>query len=160
MSPERFSRNGTGLNDGNTSLLTRDRLVNETLANRYDRLSQLWAEAEKKLKALKPPHPVWIEYGHELMDPPEHSPQSWKLLALTKFNGNWRICHATNDSMNDSGSGSVFDLHPLVECSAQIRIEAVKHIRELHLAIVRAKEEYIHQADEAVKELAQAVSEI
>src|SRR5437870_353471 len=105
MSFDRFSRNGTESHPkGKSSLSERDGHANETLATRYDKLSQLWVDAEKKLKALKPPCPVWIDYGHEWIDPTGPSPKRWHLLALTKFDGKWRICHATSNETNDDGS--------------------------------------------------------
>ena len=81
MSNNRLSVNGTPGKDFKPTAHERERQVDQLLATRYDALNQVLAQAEQQLKALKPIHAVWVEYGRESGD---GQPDRWELLGLTK----------------------------------------------------------------------------
>jgi len=130
----------------------RSRNADKSLAQRYDQLTQLWVDAEKRLKALKVAHDVSVTYNHS-----EGFPDDWELLLVTKYQGQWRLCHAFDCDGQEEGPTHV---QPIVECPAEIRVNAVPQLRRLHQRIVESKEEFVSKVDEAIKELAQINSEI
>jgi hypothetical protein len=115
-------------------------------AARYDVLNQLFVEAEQQLKALKPPHPVWVDYSHEFRD---GQPTWWELLGLSKHQGKWRLCHAYDHEINDDGI--LTELKPVVECPLDVRVRAAKVVQLLKEQIVKSKEDYIRQVDDAIR---------
>src|SRR5262249_15878994 len=145
---DRFSLNGSASGKRKPTLPERDRQAEQALSTRYDALNQLLTEAEQRLKSLKPLHPVWVDYDHDSGD---GQPDRWEILGLVKYQSKWRLCHAYDNELNDDGS--VYELKPIVECPVEIRVRAAKVVRRLHEEIVKSKEAYIPQVDEAIKEL-------
>jgi hypothetical protein len=147
MSDDRFASNGSP----DFSPAERGRKVDETLSSRFDILNQHLKEVEKCLKKLKPPHQVWVSYGPEVDERGNYIGRSNvpDMLGLAEHEGKWRLCHA----YDASGDGDLRDLLPLADCSIDIRIDAVPHLRELHQRIVEAKEAYVPDVDKAIQEL-------
>jgi hypothetical protein len=110
-------------------------------------LNRVFTEAEMHLNMLKPLHPVWVSYGHQSCD---GQPDQWELLGIDKHQCKWRLCHAYDHELNDDGP--LYEFKPIVECPVDVRVRAAKVVRRLHERIVRSKEEYIPQVDEAIKE--------
>jgi hypothetical protein len=154
MSKDRLALNGSLPGKRKSPLDERNRQAEQALATRYDALNQAFVEAEQRLKALKPLHPVWVDYNHDYC---EGQPDQWELLGLFKHQGKWRLCHATDHEMNDCGFD---DIKPVVECPVDVRVRAAKIVRQLHEKIVKSKEEYIPQVDEAIRELTYLFIEI
>ena len=131
MSSDRLSLNGSLPSKRKPTLDERNRQADQTLTSRYDALNQAFVEAEKRLKALKPLHPVWLDYGHVRC---EGEPEWWELLGLTKYQGKWRLCHASDHEMNDYGFDNI---KPVVECAVDVRVRAAKAVRQLHEAMTK-----------------------
>ncbi len=153
MSADRVSRDSAASNKQKLTLSERDRLADEALSTRYDALNMTFTTAEQHLKALKPLHPVWLQYELELFDG-----GNCELLGLCKYQGKWRLCHAMD---HDSAAGGlVEEIKPIVECAVDVRVRAAKVVRKLREKIVKSKEEYIPQVDAAIEELSKLCSEI
>jgi hypothetical protein len=150
----RLSSNGSTPNKRKPTLAERDQQANQALSTRYDALNLLFNATEQHLKALKPLHGVWVDYNHQSYD---GQPGEWELLGLDKHQGKWRLCHGTDHDLNDYG---VLNEQPIVECPVDVRVRAVKVVRQLQEKIVKSKEEYIPTVDEAIKELTDLCKEI
>ncbi len=103
-----------------------------------DELNMLYARAATKLKALKTPNEVWVEFTVDDEKAVHH-------LGLTKINNQWQLAHKRGD------------IPPavLTERVAEIRVAAVPAVRRLHEAIIVEKEKYIEVVDAAIKDLVQ-----
>ncbi len=112
------------------------RTVDEVLSDRYDALNQTFVEAEQILRSLRSPHAVWVRCNNE---------GEQELLGLAKHRGRWMICHAVGDEFSD--------VKPITECSISVRVRAAHVVKDLYEKIVKTKEEYIPQVDEAIQEL-------
>ena len=129
------------------TLPERNQQVDLALATRYDALNQLFTEAEQIVKALRPLHSVWVDYGHDHCN---GQPDCWDLLGITKHQGKWRLCHAIDNDLNEYGP---LEVKPIVECVVEVRVQAAKIVRQLREKIVKSKEQYVPKVDEAIKEL-------
>ena len=140
-----------------SSLTERDKHASQTLATRYDALNEQFIAAETRLKALKPLHPVWVEYDIKYTEDSNPS-ASWDLLGFTKLDGKWRLTHAYDNEFNDGSP--FFEIKAITECPIQIRVRAAKEVRKLHNAIIAQKEKFIPEVEEAINELAAYCTEI
>lgn len=77
-----------------------------------------------------------------------------KHLGLRKIRGKWRICYCLYyyDAFPDRE-----DWTPITECSAEIRVEAARHVEALREAIVKSAEGFISRVDKAISRLATTV---
>ena len=125
----------------------------ETLFGRYDELNALWLQAEEQLTQFHIPRPVYHQFD-EYQDPgnPPGAMTS-KYLSLQKVKGKWRICYGLCDDWCDHDYGWT----PITECSAQVRVEAARHLEKLREKVVKSAEDFIPKVDEAIKTLAAAV---
>jgi hypothetical protein len=154
MSTHRHSVNGSFSSKGKSSLIERHVEADQALSIRYDALNQALNEAEQRLKALKPLHPVWVAYEHQQF---EGEPGFWELLGISKHQGKWRLCHGCDNDLNDYGP---LQVQPIVECNVDVRVRAARVVRQLHEEIVKSKEAYIPFVDEAINELKEACEDI
>jgi hypothetical protein len=122
---------------------------NQTLKSRYDALNQKWDSFEAQLQHFLLPHTVCVKWRSELLglDPIEYI--HW--LGLVKTKDGWRICAAT--TMCGNPDEEYPSWIPITERTADVRIEAVSHARDLREAVVQAAEEYGRKLDEAIKSL-------
>lgn len=128
-----------------------NRLADQALAVRYAQLSKKIGEAEEYFASLRLPDFIFVAYNHEQG---EHSPldDRWEALGFVKLSGKWRLCYAyVNQAMLDEIEGP--EWKPLVDCSTDIRLEAIGKLRELKMEALRAKEEYAKKVDEAMNEI-------
>lgn len=131
------------------NIFERDRKAEEALSPRYDNLNQLLTAVEQTIKALKPPHNVWVSYNEVCYDE-SHNLRSWQVLGIAKYLNKWRLCHGQDD---DENHGGVPDAKPLVECPQHVRVEAAKYARKLYEEVIKKKEEYVPKVDDAIMEL-------
>jgi len=134
------------------TLAERDSVASKQLVERYDALNQVFAVAEQRLKALKPPRSVWVEYNYD-PDFPEQpdSPCGFELLGIDKINSQWRLVHAYGHQLHDEMGPS--GIQPLVECPVDIRVRAASMLERLHIEIVEAKERYIPAVELAINQV-------
>src|SRR5713226_6045527 len=88
----RFSENGTGKGEEDTSLPERHRKADKALANRYEQLAQKWAEGEKYFRSLHLPRPIIVVYN--LQESNDPGGESWETLGFLRHGGEWRLCYA------------------------------------------------------------------
>jgi hypothetical protein len=122
----------------------------EELFKRYDALNTLWLKAEEGITKLHIPHAVEVVYG----DYPDGHP--CECLSIVKIKGKWRICQGSYS--HGSYPEGPDDWTPIVECSAAIRVEAVKHLPKLREAIVVAAEKFIPRVNQAIATLERALA--
>jgi len=122
--------------------------IDATLARRFDALNQAIALAEARLKAMRPPHDVWVSYRYE----------GWRTfsIGLAKVDGRWRLAHETR---HDKGGEEV---KPLVEMPVAVRVEAVSggSLRVLQTRIVEAKEEFTPEVEAAIRAVEEFLNEV
>lgn len=151
--PKPISSNS--VNKSKPSVHRRDKVATEQLSVQYDALNAQITAAEAKLKSLKPLGDTWVTYDF-CRD--EDGFKSWELIGLQKFEGKWRLMHATDHDGRDYDE-SLSDLKPLVECPVPVRVKAAKKIRELHEKIVADKEAFIPELQEVINDLGQFLLE-
>jgi hypothetical protein len=138
------------------TLEQRAQRVRKDLFSRYDQLNALWTKAEEDLTRVHIPRPVEFIYGHYPAD--EHrtnESQVYECLGLQKVKSSWRICHG---SYCDAQSGPE-TWTPIVECSAQIRVEGAKHLPGLRKKAVESAEQFVPKVDEAINALTEALGD-
>ncbi len=124
----------------------------DTLFKRYDVLNALWLQAEEQLTAFHVPRPASYAYL-EYDDPDSPLAMIHERLGLQKIRGKWRICHGLDyDVWPDREQWT-----PITECSAEIRVRAVRYVQDLRKAIVDDAERFIPQVEEAIHTLATTV---
>ncbi len=127
------------------TLNQRAQKAREELFNRYDALNALWLKAEEEITKLHIPHGVSYVYNDDL-----NGCYPSDCLGVMKIKGKWRICHG---SYLPSCEPEPDDWTPIVECSAVIRVEVVKHLPRLRQAVIEAAEKFIPRVDKAIKNL-------
>jgi hypothetical protein len=126
---------------------------------RYDAINDLWRRAEEQLTKYHIPRPVFYEFPDD-PDPEEDLEPGIpgiQCLALAKFNGKWRIlfgCYPDAEDRRELGGWK-----PIVDCSAQERVEAAKHFPGFRLAVIESAEEFISEVDGAKQTLAEALEQ-
>lgn len=132
------------------SLLERAETAQKALFGRYDQLNEKWEAAEKRLRSLHVPRPVWVCIRETDTDPDQPGCRiEREYLGLTRYRGDWRICYDSWYEPNDQYSGE----KPITECSAELRVFAVAFLPKLHEAIVKSAEDFIPEVDKALSRL-------
>lgn len=126
------------------ALSIRANVAQEKLFNLYDQLNALWTEAERQFTEFHVPQIVKYKFGVY------GGESEW--LGLYKISGKWRICYDQADEKTGP-----WDWFPIVECSADIRTRAAKHIAGLRQAVVESSEAYIPVVEEAIALLSSAL---
>jgi hypothetical protein len=135
------------------TLQERARNARKTLFSRYDQLNALWLQAEEQLTQLHIPRPVSHKYAeYQDWDQPNGAITS-KYLGLQKVKGKWRICHGICEEWCQPEPYWT----PIIECSAESRVEATKHLDGLRKAVVESAERFIPKVDEAINALAETL---
>jgi len=132
--------------------------VAETLTGLYDKLNQGWVAIEEKLRSMLPPREAWVSYAS--WDEDYRDPEAGSIhacIGLVKYRGNWRICHGRYNDMHEPGPGS---WKPIVECSVEERVAAVKSVDKLREEILNQAEKSIPKVNDAAAELAKALDRI
>ena len=124
----------------------RNAQVSKKLAERYDALNQAIAAAEHKLKELKPPFPVWVEYNH-VKQPAGY--EEFEVIGMAKVENQWRLVHGEDNDGHPYGEPAA--IQPLTDCSLEVRLQAVIHLEELQERIVERKEQFIPRVEKAIK---------
>ena len=142
------------------TLEERAQKARDTLFSRYDVLNALWLNAEGQLTQFHIPCPVYCKYD-EHRDPKDGSGAATsKYLSLQKIKGKWRICYGVIYDW-DLDPGYAWEVDPgwtpITECSAQVRVEAARHLDKLREQVVKSAEDFITEVDEAIDTLAAAV---
>lgn len=120
---------------------SRNNILTHALEQRYDALNLQIAAAENILRSLKPPHGVWHSYDEE------HG--QCDMLGFTKINDQWRIAYGTSNLWQ----AEIDNIRPLADCPITVRVAASRHLRELHLRIIEAKERYLPTIDSAIQDV-------
>jgi hypothetical protein len=157
MSSARFSRNGA-IKPTELPHQERSHRVKALLESRLDQLNTLWAEVEEKLRNTQPPRLAFVRYNEEDMfdnEPGGHS--CWELLGLVRCRGEWRLCHAYgNDIENDAQP----TWKPLIECTVDERVAAVDQVALLREAIIESADRYTSEVESAVSKLSEVVARL
>lgn len=134
------------------SLDARAEAAQQALFGRYDQLNALWTQGEEQLTRMHIPHSVSYDYSKWMSEDGPY--YEYAAIALVKIAGKWRICYGTFDDINPDRAVWT----PIVECSAEVRIDAAKHLPKLREAVVEAAERFIPKVDKAIAELQAALS--
>jgi hypothetical protein len=144
--------------DVSMSLNQRAEKARKELFARYDQLNALWEKAEERLTRFHVPTAVQtisVDYCDEDGNP-DSDPDSGALgfcLGLQKIKGKWRICYGEYYSPNQREA----DWQPITECSAEIRVDAVRLLPHLEMAVVESAEKFIPRVDSAIQSLTEAL---
>lgn len=115
---------------------------------RYDQLNSLWQKAEEQFAIFHIPHATYYEFPDDpnvCRDPMEGD----QALGVEKIGGKWRITYASYPP----GEPQEGTWRPIVECSAETRVQAVKHLAGLRRTVVESAEAFIARVDAAIDSL-------
>lgn len=119
----------------------KNKQIDTRLQEAFYSLSEIIRDVEESVLSMKVMRHVEYEYAAD-----------GRWIGVTKFNGAWRLCHATSGLMGgDDEEGYVLDWKPLCDVAAIDRIEALKHIESLREVIVESKEDLLVKIEEAIK---------
>ena len=135
-----MSNDTSRINATTDDLTQRNEQITRLLDQRYDALNQHLANAESVLKNLRPPHPVWICYEEDYY---------CEMLGIAKIADTWRLAYGESHLDTEDIRG----VKPLSDCPVATRVEACRHLTELHNKIVEAKERYLPSIDAAIQEI-------
>lgn len=125
---------------------------------RYDKLNALWTKAEEQITKFHIPRPVQFTYRSypldEFQDP--NGPQVCHCLGLQKLKGKWRICLGTFVESSQCPEEEP-SWTQVLECSAEERIDAAKHIPKFRQKVVESAEKFIPKVDEAIAAISEAL---
>ncbi len=99
---------------------------------------------------MQTPRFVSVDYNKEDIDP-EHPGYhlEWERLGLQRYQGKWRLCHAYDNDYPEYRA----EWHPIIECSAEARVQATGHVLRLREAIITSAEKFIPTVHEALSKL-------
>jgi len=137
-----------------TELEKKNLEVRQKLENGLDRLNAMWEQVEQKLIAFQTPR--YVNFTYDTQTNPESGESAYSMLALAKVGGDWRVCYGIfYDSDHEEP-----DWKPITDCSAEIRVEAAKHVSKLKEEIIRTAEGFLPEIENAIASLDEALSDI
>jgi len=124
-------------------LIVRSNIADQNLGVRFDDLNKAIIEAESYLRSLKPVDSTWITYA--VSNYPDGS-QTWSELGICKYGGTkWTLCYGSGSSYEEGVS-----INALIECPILTRVAAIKHLPELEEQIIKSKEKFVAEVDNAI----------
>lgn len=133
------------------SLSVRARKASEKLFSRYDRLNDLWKQAEERLTKFHIPHVVRYEYRsyHPDDEYERNRVKRHDMLGVLKLKGSWCLCHGWYDDHYPDEEHWT----PISECSALLRVQSVEYLPGLEEEVVKNAEDFIPIVDDAIEQL-------
>lgn len=131
-------------------LETRAEKCRVTLYEKYKSLNELWEKAEEQLTKYHLPRAVGHEYFTECDEQYRDAPVAGHCIGVQKIKNEWRLCHGVY-SYNSPDQEA--NWKPIVECSATLRTQLVKHLPALREAIVTSAEQFVPVVDNAISAL-------
>lgn len=126
--------------------------ISKALAEEYDRLNQKWKQAEQQFSALLIPQ--YVEYAfHSYVSDPDDQEQIYDILSWEPYGKDWRLCYSWYPEHEPFGR----DTRPIIECSADIRVRAVKALIPLREKLVAKGEDFLQEVRAAREEIEAAV---
>jgi hypothetical protein len=131
--------------DQTMTIEERNQNSNEAMDVRFEQLKAAWEQYEQELKSMRPVDPVQVCYDED-----HESSADRRYLAFWKSGGQWKIYHGHHEYGEYDEQ-----LHwtPINEAPVRWRLTAVKHLDMLKEAIVKSKEKFIPDMDEAIASL-------
>jgi hypothetical protein len=132
------------------TLTDRAEAAQKALFGRYDRLNEKLKLAEGRLTSRHIPHVVGVVYRTQ-EDDCNNPGLAWDryCIGLAKIKGEWRLCHGVTDDQDQNWP----DWKPLVDCSAEDRVNSAPHLAKLEAKLVEAAEKFVPKVDKALVEL-------
>lgn len=127
------------------------RLVNE-LDDRFRKLNKLWERAEKNLRRFTITDEVSVIFHCEDRYPTSNPNVIFvnSHLGFSNSVGGWRIC--VGYSCDDDESGERITWKPIVDCSADVRLNAIAALPQLKEQVVKAAAEAVEKLDSGIAE--------
>lgn len=109
--------------------------IDEVLHSKYDGLNQIIVLVEDKLKAMKPPHDVWVDAGGGFA------------VGIAKVNGSWRLAV--------SPAKDIAEMKPLKDMPIAIRVDLCSGnaLNRLRDSITKAREDFVPEVEFAIQNL-------
>jgi hypothetical protein len=130
------------------------------LFSRYDRLNNLWLQAEKELAKFHIPRTA--EFCYQCYDDNGREGELLKeYLGVRKIKGKWRIClgsYRRRTLADEDPEGVNDEWTPITDCSAETRVWAVEYLPQLLEAVVKSAETFIPEVDHAIDKLRKALN--
>jgi len=156
MSDSRISTNGQAKPKSDrlapaadASLDDRKTRIRDAMNSRRDRITELWQEAETRLKAIGFHSDVLVatnSYGPEGDPDPDHATMH-DCLSFIKVGSAWRICVVGNDDMR--GDEYRF-ITPITDCSVEMRVRMIRYFGKLERQIIEDGERAVPKLDSAI----------
>jgi hypothetical protein len=139
------------------TLEQRAQKVRKELFSRYDQLNALWEKAEEQLCKNHIPREVLFPFNSFDMNPGERNAQILQCLGLQKIKGKWRICYV---EFPDRCECALEWWTPIIECSAEIRVQAAKHLSAFRKYTIEQAEAFVPEVDDAIQQLSSALDRL
>jgi hypothetical protein len=153
MAISRISSNGHGKPGANgqaargISLVDRESQATLAMNSRRDRITQLWQEAEDRLKRIGIHSAVWVPTNSYEPEGFPHDVLSDSLI-FAKVESGWRICYGVTDSLHDCMNS----VKPIAECNMHIRLGMIPFVGRLRQKVVEEAEQIVPKLDSAIGE--------
>lgn len=155
----RSSINGNGNAPPTTAADPRRAKVAQEHDQRYKELNKLWEEAEKDLAEIPHPRDVYFYYHTYQPDEFEHPEYAClDYLGFVRVEGGWRICYGSGDNDPDPRCRGI-SWKPITECTQDIRVETIPHLRKLRDMMLKVAEENVPTLDTAIADLRAALAD-
>lgn len=129
-----------------------ERELVKVVGTKYDALNALWNKAEGSLKKFMVPHHVEHCFESYVDDSDANHQQygieTCRSISWAKYGGSWRLCH----EIYYSDHPEQVSIRPVTECSADIRLDLVKHFPRLREMVIEAAQKNIQSLDSAIAE--------
>lgn len=137
------------------SFFDRAEAARKSLFERYDNLNSQWTKAERRLTRCHIPREVFYKYAEDTCPDTEYGTTFW--LGLVKIKGRWRIAHG---SCPVSSERHPDDWIPIIESSAEDRVDAAAHFDDFFSKVIEDAESFVRDVDIAIASLAKANGEV
>jgi hypothetical protein len=144
-----------------TQPVDEDALI-EATSQRYDKLNQLWKQAEDQIKRFMVASEVVHVYKKESnSDDPNTQEYNFDIrhaIAWAKCKGAYRLCYGVYNElwelhMPDAG----YEYTPILDASLEVRKACVPHFIELRKKVIEAAQSAIPALDDAIAQLSQSL---
>ncbi len=140
------------------TLEQRAQKVRKELFSRYDQLNSLWEKAEQQLCKNHIPRAVLFHFGSYDINPGERDvTQMLQCLGLQKIKGKWRISYVEFPDWCEECQSDWWT--PIIDCSAEIRVQAAKHLSAFRKYAIESAEAFVPEVDDAIQQLSSALGQ-
>ena len=127
------------------ALVKRNQEAMKAVSPLFDELNKTWEKIEqffRKQGILRD-----VELALKPLEDVQYGPYADTLIGIQKRRGEWRICYGISHYNNPNQET---DWTAIPECSTELRVELLDHVKDLFAELVKTNEEFIPELEQAV----------